>query len=170
METGELTQATIALLEWSWNIEDIVSNPFTSSEWFFNTIQQNSIRFRLAIAIFFIWICALIWVIKDSHARSSSFRFQLLSALLIIIFTPIFWILLYIAIRPQWWKRDKSPRRNVSFQQIQICENCWNFNNIEHDYCTSCWESLQNSCRECQKKYSKTYLYCPHCWAPHLEE
>ena len=170
METWELAQATIAILEWSWNIEEIIWNPFSSSGWFMNTILQNSIWFWLSIIIFFLWLCALIWVIKDANARSSSFWFQLFSALLVIILTPIFWVLLYIAIRPQWLKRDKTPWRDVAFQQIQVCENCWNFNNISNDYCTSCWENLQNTCRECQKKYSKVYAYCPHCWAPRLEE
>ena len=170
METGEITQTAIALLEWSWDIENIIGNPFTSSEWFLNTIFQNSVRFRLSLIIFFIRICALIRVIKDANSRSSSFWFSLLAALLVIFFTPIFWLLLYIAIRPQWWKRDKTPRRDIQFQQIQPCENCWNFNNINHDYCTNCWESLQNTCRECQEKYPRNYSYCPHCWAPRLEE
>ena len=170
METGELAQATIAILEWSWNIEDIIWNPFTSSEGFLNTILQNPIRFWLSVVIFFLWICALIWAIKDSNARSSSFRFQLLSALLVILLGPIFWVLLYIAIRPQWWQWDKTPRRDILFKQIQVCENCWDFNDIQHEYCINCWEALQNTCRECQKKYSKNYSYCPHCWAPRIEE
>ena len=55
-------------------------------------------------------------------------------------------------------------------QEIQMCENCWEINNIQHSYCTNCWESLQTSCRECQHKYSKSYSYCPNCWAPSLEE
>lgn len=170
METGELAQATIALLEWSWNIEDVIGNPFSSSESFFNVILQNQFWFRFAVVIFFLWLTALIRVIKDSNARSSSFRFQMLSALLVIFLTPIFWILLYIAIRPQWWKWDKSPWRDVAFQQIQACENCWSFNNIENAYCINCWECLQNTCRECSKKYSKSYAYCPNCWAPRMEE
>lgn len=169
METGELTQAAINILEWSWDIIDNIGNSFESQS-FFNTIFQNDIRFRSAMVIFLLRIAALIRVIKDANTRSSSFRFQLLSAMIVILFTPIFWLILYIAIRPKWAKRDKTPRRDSLLQQIQMCENCWEINNIQHSYCTSCWESLQTSCRECQHKYSKSYSYCPNCWAPSLEE
>ena len=170
METGELAQATIAIIEWSWDLEEIIWHQFLWSESIINTIFTNPIWSRLAIIIFFLRIVALIRVIKDANARSSSFRFHLLSALIIIAFTPIFWLLLYIAIRPQWWKWDKTPRRDTTFQQIQICTNCSNFNQINNAYCTNCWECLQNTCHECQNKYSNNYSYCPNCWAPRIED
>lgn len=166
METGELTQAAINLIEWSENIWNIIP----SSDWFFSSIFQNNIRLWSAIVIFLIRIAALIWVIKDANARSSSFWFQFLSVIIVLLFTPIFWILLYIAIRPQWWKWDKTAWRETLFQTAQVCENCWEFNNIDNLYCTSCWESLHTICRECQTKYSKNYSYCPKCGAPSLEE
>ena len=171
METGgELTQVAINVLEWSGSITDVIWNPFSSSQWFFTTIIQSPIWFRSALIISFLWIIAIIWTAKDSNARGSSFWFQALSVLFVIILGPIFGILLYISIRPQWRKWDKTPWRDVSFQSVQVCENCGNFNNIEHKYCTSCGENLQNTCRECQHKYPKCYAYCPHCGAPRLEE
>ena len=170
METGDLAQTAINILEWSWDFSDVIWNPFTSSEWVLSTILQSSFWFRTAIIIFLVRLSVLIRTIKDASARSSSFWFQLLSVVLIIGFTPVFWLLLYIAIRPQWWKRDKTPRRDTLFQKSQICDNCGEFNQIDHLYCTSCWESLHISCRECQNKYSKSYSYCPKCGAPRLEE
>ena len=170
METGELAQAAVNILEWSWNITDVIWNPFASSEWFLSTILQNSIRFRFAIMIFLIRVAVLIWVIKDSNARSWSFWFQLLAVFIIVAFTPIFWLILYIAIRPQWWKWDKTPRRDTLFQQTQFCGNCWEQNHINNLYCTSCWDSLHTTCHECQNKYSSAYSYCPNCGAPYLEE
>ena len=169
METGDLAQTALNVLEWNWELTDIIWNSITS-EWFFNEILQNSIRFRFTIILFFLRLVTLIRVIKDSNARSSSFWFQFLSALLIIFLTPIFWLPLYIAIRPQWRKRDKTIWRNILFQNIQECENCWFINQVEHKYCINCWENLHTSCRECQNKYPKRYLYCPYCWAPKLEE
>lgn len=170
METGELAQVAINLIEWSWDLVDIIWNSLSSSEWFLNEILQNSIRFRFAVAIALLRIAILIRTIKDANARSSSFWFQLLAVFLIIAFTPIIWLLLYIAIRPQWWKRDKTPWRDTMFQKTQICDNCWEFNQIDHLYCICCWESLHTTCRECQNKYSKSYSYCPNCGAPNLEE
>ena len=170
METWDLTQTTINILEWTWDIIETIWNPFTSPEWFFNAIMDNSVRFWWAVITFLLRLAILIWVIKDSTARSYSFWFQLLSVFLIIAFTPIIWLILYIAIRPQWWRWDKTARRDTLFQKSQICDNCGEFNQIDHLYCTSCWESLHISCRECQNKYSKSYAYCPKCGAPHLEE
>lgn len=170
METGDLTQVAIAALQWSWELSDIVENPFTSTDWFLSAILNNSIRFRITIAIFFLRFLVLIWVIKDSSARSSSFGFQFLSALIIILFTPIIWLPLYIAIRPQWWKRDKTPRRDIIFQQVQECENCGFTNQLSNAYCSNCGECLHTTCRECQSKYSNSYAYCPECGAPNLKD
>ena len=170
MENWEFTQATIALLEWSWNVENIIWNPFFAPEWFINAVLHSNIWLWASLLLFFLWLIALIRVIKDSNARSSSFAFQLLSALLVIAFTPILWLLIYIAIRPQWRKWDKTKRRDIAFQNIQICENCWNFNKSDNLFCTSCWEILKVSCRECQNKYSSSYAYCPECGAPNLSE
>jgi len=170
METGDLAQTAINILEWSWDIVDVIWNPFASSEWIFGAILQSSFWFRAAIIVFLLWLAALIRTIKDASARSSSFWFLLLSVFLVVAFTPFFGLLLYVAIRPQWWKWDKSPRRDVLFQKSQICGNCWEFNQIDYLYCTYCWENLHTTCRECQNKYSKSYSYCPHCGAPCLEE
>ena len=170
METGELAQAAITVLEGNWSISDYIPNPITSADWFLATVFQSPIWRNVAIIIFLLRIIALVRAIKDANARRYSFWFQLLDALIIIIFTPILWIPIYIAIRPQWWKWDKTPWRNAIFQQVQICDNCKNMNQISNAYCTSCWESLQTTCHECQSKYSKSYDYCPNCWAPRIEE
>ena len=170
METGDLAQTAINIIEWSWNITDVIWNPFTSVEWFFNTIRDNSFRFRTALVIFLLRLAILIWTIKDASARSSSFRFRLLSAFLIICFTPIIWLILYIAIRPQWWKWDKTPWRDTLYQNTQVCENCWEFNQINNLYCTKCGETLHATCHECQNKFSNSYSYCPNCGAPRIEE
>ena len=170
METGELAQAAINILDWSWNITDVIWNPLNSSEWFFGTILNSSTWLRVCVIIFFFRLITLIYVIKDSNARSSSFWFQIISALIIVLLTPLFWLPLYIAIRPQWWKWDKIPRRDTLFQSIQACDTCGYFNWIENTYCTNCGEYLQVCCRECQNRYSKSYSYCPNCWAPNLPE
>jgi hypothetical protein len=113
METGQLAQTAIDMLEWNWNITDVIPNPFTSIEWFLGSIRDSTFRFWTALAIFLLRLAILIWVVKDASARSSSFWFQLLSVFIIIAFTPIIWLILYIAIRPQWWKWDKTPWRDM---------------------------------------------------------
>ena len=41
------------------------------------------------LVLFFFWVVVLIWVIKDSTARSDSFAFQLFAVLVVILFTPL---------------------------------------------------------------------------------
>ena len=169
METGELAQVAINILEWSWDVVDVIWNPFSSFEGFWDTILSSSFRFWTSLAIFFVRLSILIWTIKDASARSSSFWFQLLSVFLIVGFTPVVWLLLYIAIRPQWWKWDKTSWRDTLYQTTQICDNCEEFNDIHNLYCTKCGESLHSTCHECQSKISNNYSYCPNCGAPRLE-
>ena len=170
METGQLAQVAINIIDWSWDITDVIWNPITSTEWFLDTILNNTIRLWFVIVVSFFRIIALIRAVKDSNARSSSILFQIFSALIVMILGPIFWILLYVAIRPQWWKWDKTPRRDILFQNAQTCDTCGSFNHIWNTYCTNCWEYLQSVCRECQSAYPKSYSYCPDCGAPNLPE
>ncbi len=155
METWENINTTIS------NFWNLIYNP--------SELLQNSIRFLVALLIFFFRILTLIRTIKDANSRSYSFRFVFLSAFFVIFLTPILWIPLYIAIRPQWWKWDKTSWRNSHFLDIQTCENCWSDNLIWNKCCTWCGEHLTTICRECQNEYAKSYNYCPECWAPRLE-
>lgn len=144
-----------------------------NSEWIFDTLSssllENSVRLWVAVVVFFFWICALIRTIKDANARSYSFWFVLLSAFIVILLTPVLWIPLYVAIRPQGWKWDKIWWRNVAFLQMHMCENCWSDNLVTNKCCVNCGEPLQTTCRECQNEYSVSYNYCPECGAPRLE-
>lgn len=161
MGTWEIVWAATSILANTENVGTFIKSPLL--------IFQNSVWFWVALLIFFFWILALVWTIKDSNARSYSFWFVFLSALCVILLTPILGIPLYVAIRPQWWKWDKVSWRNNQFLHIQSCENCGNDNLIENKCCTFCGERLTTVCRECQKEYSKSYDYCPECGAPRLE-
>ena len=128
--------------------------------------------FRLVgmVVLFFFWIVALIWTVKDAAARSDRFAFQLFAVVIVIIFTPILWLPLYIACRPQWFKWDKVPWREALLEKMQSCENCHGLNNIDHSCCVYCWDRLTHECRECSQEYSLGYSYCPFCWAPNIEK
>lgn len=171
-----ITESSDIILNNSWAIKELIETSVSNESWvsssFISTcadIISWNFRFVLICLLFFYRIATLIRVIKDSNARSNSIFFQIISILIIICFSPIIWLPLYIAIRPQWRKRDKTPRRDEAFQNMQLCENCQHICPIDHSYCTDCWEILQWKCRECHKKYSNTYSYCPFCGAPHLD-
>ncbi|MDR2541528.1 MAG: hypothetical protein LBD11_07420 [Candidatus Peribacteria bacterium] len=118
----------------------------------------------------FFWILALIWVIKDSNARSENLGFQFFAAVIVVILTPVFGLPLYIACRPQGRKRDKSEWRQALLANLQACPNCEVLNSIENSCCVACGDALKQTCRECGESYSNSYDYCPICGAPNIEK
>jgi len=55
---------------------------------------------KFAILYFFIiWVSVLLWVMRDISNRTDSIFLQIISILIILIFTP-FWIFIYLLIRP----------------------------------------------------------------------
>lgn len=123
----------------------------------------------LVLLFFFFWIVSLIRVIKDAGSRSDHWLFLFFSILMVICLTPIFWLPLYIACRPQGFKWDKRPWRELSLASLQECSNCHDLNLLSHRCCVSCGDVLQHQCRECWENYSLSYDYCPFCWAPNIE-
>jgi len=153
MESGQLLEIP--------SLEDFsLSASSLLGEWFWLT---------LALIFFFFRIISLIWVIKDASSRSDSGTFLFFSMLMIICLTPIFWLPLYIACRPQGFKWDKRPWRDLSLASLQECSNCHELNLLNHKCCVFCWDSLQLQCRECWENYAFSYDYCPCCWAPNIE-
>lgn len=60
---------------------------------------ENTIKF-FVFYFFVVWIAILVWVYKDITNRTDSIIYQIISILIILIFTPIFGWLIYIIIRP----------------------------------------------------------------------
>jgi RNA polymerase subunit RPABC4/transcription elongation factor Spt4 len=159
------------MLSWS-VVSEIVSLTWaqTLQEVFETFTWRNNIRIILGGAFCFFWIVAMIWVIKDSNARSDNLGFQFISILFILVLTPVFGLPLYIACRPQGRKWDKRPWRQALLTQLQACKNCHHLTSTDHDCCTHCGHILKVECRECHEFYANDYEYCPRCGAPHLDE
>ena len=115
------------------------------------------------------WVLAIIRVVKDISARTSNFGFQILSIIIIVLFTPIIWLPLYLAIRPINYKYDKFPRRESLAIQSTWCQNCELLNPVNYNNCVNCGTNLKNKCKECKFKFSKNYDYCPECGAPNID-
>lgn len=156
-----------------------LSGTLLAEETLYETFFQNMIAdlsaldyvwLSVVLLLFFFWIVALIWTVKDSAARSDSFWFQFFSILLVIVLTPFLWLPLYIAYRPQGFKWDKSPWRTALLDKMQMCGNCKILNPIEHVCCVSCGDRLKHNCRECDELYAMQYEYCPFCGAPNIEK
>lgn len=143
---------TLTTLLW---IENPESNPKT-------------LVITIVCIIAFFRIIAIIWTAKDISARTNSSFFHIISVLLVFLLTPIIGIPLYLAIRPIWYKRDKTPWRDSFLTNSSICQKCWTLNPKEYKNCIKCWEKLKTTCKECDNEYPNEYHYCPICWAPNI--
>jgi len=134
------------------------------------TPENNSETLVIVIVwiIAFFWIIAIIWTAKDISARTNSSFFHIVSVLLVFLLTPIIGIPLYLAIRPIWYKRDKTPWRDSFLTNSSMCQKCWTLNPKEYKNCIRCWEKLKTTCKECDNEYPNEYHYCPICWAPNI--
>lgn len=130
--------------------------------------SQDLIYIWFVWIIAFFWIRTVLWITKDINARSNNWFLQAISIIIWIV--PILWYFIYLLIRPIWYKYDKlSPWREVlSIQSIQ-CPDCWQHNMLTYNFCTNCWEKLQNECKECKIKYSVEFEFCPNCSAPNID-
>lgn len=119
--------------------------------------------------LMFFWIIAIIRTAKDISARTDSTFFHIISVLFVTLLTPIIWLPLYLAIRPIWYKRDKTSRRDSCLSNSCVCQNCWTLNPKEYKNCIKCGEKLVVICKECSNEYPNEYHYCPSCGAPNIE-
>lgn len=136
---------------------------------------QNPEGNTKTIAIIVVWIVVFFWIIaiirtaKDISARSDSSFFHIISVLFVTLLTPIIWLPLYLAIRPIWYKWDKTSWRDSCLSSSCVCQNCWTLNPKEYKNCIKCGEKLKTTCKECDNEYPNEYHYCPSCWAPNLD-
>ena len=133
--------------------------------------ESNSKTIIIIIVWFlmFFWIIAIIRTAKDISARTDSTFFHIISVLFVTLLTPIIWLPLYLAIRPIWYKRDKTSRRDSCLSNSCVCQNCWTLNPKEYKNCIKCGEKLVVICKECSNEYPNEYHYCPSCGAPNIE-
>ena len=131
--------------------------------------QYTDIEFFSFIAVVVVWTLCVIRVLRDSMARSYSTFYQFISVFLVVIFTPIVGLPLYLAFRPLVYKWERGVRREALEQTVSECPHCWYLNKDSHHMCVWCWENLYTECKQCHNEYLWAYHYCPECWAPNLD-
>ena len=60
---------------------------------------ENTIKI-LVLYFFIIWISLIVWVYKDISLRTENVYFQIFSVSIILLFTPLLWVFIYLIIRP----------------------------------------------------------------------
>ncbi len=147
------------------------SEQFDSFFWMFDWLWFADYFISTIVwIIVFIWIWAILWTTKDISNRTNNIFLQILSIILVAVFTPIFWLALYFLIRPVRYKYDNLPWREALANNIVVCDYCFWENDKDNNYCVACGNWLKITCKECKKSYPKSYDYCNNCWAPNIEE
>lgn len=135
---------------------------------------------KFAIIYFFvIWLAILIWVVKDISNRTNSILLQILSILIILIFTPL-GIFLYLLIRPsktvfeQYYhevEENLDILARIIDQKTEHQAATWSSDcpecgyEVQKDYiiCPNCKHTLKYECEACKKEIRENWKVCPFC-------
>ena len=112
----------------------------------------------LLILLVIVWIYFILWVAKDISWRTNNFWLQLISILLILFLTPIFWLPIYMLIRPV---HSEPELRDQDF--FVSCFSCGGHNDKEFAYCVYCCETLKVACQNCEQPVWIDYTFCAWC-------
>ena len=150
-------------------------------ETFYNNITfETGIKFMM-IYFFIIWIALLLWVLKDIVNRTRSILLQILSILIILVWTP-FGIFIYLLIRPSQTLFEKYhnelesnldvmeeiiEEKNKDFWDCLHCFSCESPILPAFKFCPTCKTQLKIECNSCEKSIYKHWKLCPYCWEEH---
>ena len=145
---------------------------------FYNNITFETVIKFMFVYFFIIWIVLIIWVSKDIVNRTTSIFLQILSILIILIWTP-FWVFIYLLIRPSKtlfekyhneveWNLDMMEEiiweKNKDFWDALHCFCCESPILPSFNFCPTCKEELKVECSACDKMVYKNWKVCPYCW------
>lgn len=124
---------------------------------------------KILLAYFFIiWGSFVIWVIKDITNRTSNIFVQTLSIFIILFFTPIFGLPIYLLIRPrstifeQYFEENNVEEEEVE-EYLHHCPKCNHPVSEDFHFCPKCATKLARVCSSCGKDIRTDWLVCPYC-------
>lgn len=145
---------------------------------FYNNITFETVIKFMILYFFIIWIALIIWVSKDIVNRTSSILLQILSILIILVWTPL-GIFIYLLIRPSKtlfekyhneveWNLDIMEEiiweKNKDYWDALHCFSCESPILPSFNFCPTCKEELKTECSGCDKMVYRNWKLCPYCW------
>ncbi|EKD65880.1 MAG: hypothetical protein ACD_49C00077G0008 [uncultured bacterium (gcode 4)] len=169
---------------------DFVNYIIEGFVWFYELIISNITLdwiIKFAILYFFIiWWAFIIWVVKDITNRTTNILIQVLSILIVILFTPIFWLPIYLLIRPRTTIFEKYYEEETQLEseeedeeieeikeikkEILKCPHCNKHIENDFQFCPYCKEKLTKKCEKCNKDIKIYWSNCPYCGEKEKEE
>lgn len=143
-----------------------------------NIPQMFSLDMFLRIVIiyfFIIWWALIVWVIKDITNRTTNLFVQVISILLVLVFTPIFGLPIYLLIRPRttiFEKYYESAEFDLieNEEQSHTCFSCNAAIEKDFHFCPYCRIELRKICSGCEHLIQKNWGVCPYCWVDQKKE
>jgi hypothetical protein len=146
-------------------------------EQLYNNITFETVIKFMIVYFFIIWIALLIWVTKDIVNRTTSVILQIISILIILLWTPL-GIFIYLLIRPSKtlfekyhneveWNLDVMEwiieEKNKDFWDALHCFSCESPILPAFKFCPTCKTELKVDCKWCEKHIYKNWKLCPYC-------
>lgn len=139
----------------------------------FSEISSNmslDLGIKLMLGYFFIiWGAFIIWVIKDITNRTTNILIQALSIFIILFFTPIFGLPVYLLIRPratlfeQYYEEEEEKESIDDLEELYHCPGCSHTVSRDFKFCPKCAFELTVSCSSCRKQIHADWTLCPYC-------
>ncbi|EKD30152.1 MAG: hypothetical protein ACD_78C00136G0003 [uncultured bacterium (gcode 4)] len=139
----------------------------------FSEISSNmslDLGIKLVLGYFFIiWGAFIIWVIKDITNRTTNILIQALSIFIILFFTPIFGLPIYLLIRPratlfeQYYEEEEEKELTDDLEEFYHCPGCNHAVSRDFKFCPKCAFELTVSCPSCKKQIHTDWALCPYC-------
>jgi RNA polymerase subunit RPABC4/transcription elongation factor Spt4 len=140
-------------------------------DFFENPVIQFGIR-AIAIYIIVLWLASAYWAFRDLQHRTSNPVLPYLAASLIVLFTPIFFLLgvvIYKLIRPAERIGEVNERQLAEeallaeVEAIHSCPTCHRRVHDEWIICPTCRTRLNRVCPNCGKLVGLDWSLCAWC-------
>lgn len=112
-----------------------------------------------------IWLASVIWTVRDITDRTGNLIIQTFSVLLVVIFTPILGLPLYLLIRPRTTLAEKYYEEAglAEAEYVSACPNCEREVGEEFRFCPHCGHELLEECPDCGAPKDKDWKFCASC-------
>lgn len=146
------------------NLKDIIIATFTN--------PASLIKF-IVLYFFVIWWAFIIWIVKDITNRTTNVFLQVFSILIVIFLTPIFWLPIYLLIRPRstifekYYEEEEFDEEDILEEEIvneeYACPRCGKDVKEDFQFCPYCELKLTKGCSKCGKSIKIDWKICPYC-------
>lgn len=155
------------------NIIDMIVQKVVWLYWIITNNFTLDLLLKFVIVYFFvIWAAFVVWIVKDITNRTTNLFLQVLSILLVIFLTPIFWLPIYLLIRPRstifekYYEQEEFQDEELLIEEdieSSKCPQCHKGIHDDYRICPYCELKLVTNCSKCKKEVKTYWKACPYC-------